>query len=161
VIGVLVIVGAVLLTRGGGGETDTATTAPLPSASGVPLQPTDEDSEAVINLARESIEVLPRGEWPTLYNDFTDEFRGRCSPEAFAQAGVDSATNLGADLQLLAFKFLQDVTFTGDTANGTIVAEVTGKYEYQVTIAFQREGGAWKIAPVANATGCSAFNVLS
>jgi len=157
VFGIAFILGAVLITRGGGDGDDDATTAPRPSASGVRLDPTDADSEAIINLARLSIEVLPRGEWPTLYDDFTAEFQQRCTPADFTQAGVDSGTNLGADLQLLAFKYIQDVTFTSDTATGTIVAEVQGKYEYQVTIAFQREEGSWRIAPVGGTTGCSAF----
>lgn len=162
VIGIVAIAGAVIATQGGNDDgTSQPTDAPLPSASGVLLGPSDADSEAIIALARRSIEVLPQGQWPSLYADFTAEFQARCPRASFDQAGVDTGVNLGEDLGLLAFKFVQDATFTGDTATATIVAEVKGKYEYQVIASFAREDGTWKIAPVAGTEGCSAFNVLS
>ena len=166
IVGIVAIVAAVVVTQNGGGEgtasvTATATETPLPSASGVRLEPTDADSEAIINLARKSIEVLPQGQWPSLYTDFVASFAQRCSIEAFTQAGIDSSTGLGDDLQLLGFKFIQDVTITGDTATGTIVGELRGKTEYQVDAAFAKENDAWKIAPVPDTEGCSAFTVLS
>jgi hypothetical protein len=161
VIGIAAIAAAVVFTQGGDDEAGPPTDVPLPSASGMRLEPRDADSEAIIALARRSIEVLPQGQWPSLYMDFTSEFRARCPQASFNQAGVDTGVNLGEDLALLAFKFVQDATFTGDRADATIVAEVTGKYEYQVIASFAREDGAWKIAPVAGTEGCSAFNVLS
>jgi hypothetical protein len=88
-------------------------------------------------------------------------FAARCSAAEFAQAGVDSAANLGEDLQLLGYKYMQDVTVAGDNATGTIVGEVRGKSEYQVSAAFAREDGVWKIAPVPDTTGCAAFTVVS
>lgn len=164
--GIVAIVAAVVVTQGGDNEgasgvTATATEAPLPSASGVRLEPTDADSEAIINLARRSIEVLPQGQWPSLYTDFVASFTQRCSVEEFTQAGIDSSNGLGEDLQLLGFKYIQDVTIAGDTATGTIVGELRGKTEYQVDAAFAKEDGVWKIAPVPDTEGCSAFTVLS
>jgi hypothetical protein len=163
-VGAIAIVLAVVFTQGGGddgGEVAQPTNQPLPSASGVPLEPTDPDSEAIIALSRKSIEVLPQGQWPSLYEDFTEGFQSRCPKESFDQAGVDTGVNLGADLALLAFKFVQDASFTEDSGVATIVAEVTGKYEYQVNAGFKKEDGVWKLAPVANTSGCSAFTVLS
>lgn len=163
-IGAIAIVLAVILTQGGddngGGEVTQPTGQPLPSASGVPLEPTDADSEAIIALSRKSIEVLPQRQWPSLYEDFTKGFQSRCPKEAFDQAGVDTETNLGADIDLLAFKFVQDAALTEESGVATIVAEVTGKYEYQVNAGFRKEDGVWKLAPVANTEGCSAFTVL-
>ena len=167
-LGIAAIVAAVVLTQDNERDagpvvsvTATPTLAPLPSASGVQLQPTDADSEAIIALARKSIEVLPQGQWPSLYTDFVAAFAQRCSLEEFTQVGIDSAAAQGEDLQLLGFKFIQDVTITGDTATGTIVGEVRGKTEYQVEAAFAKENGVWKITPVSNTEGCSAFSVFS
>lgn len=166
IVGIVAIVAAVVVTQNGGDKetasvTATVTEAPIPSASGVRLEPTDGDSEAIINLARRSIEVLPQGQWPSLYTDFVASFTQRCSVEEFTQAGIDSSAGLGEDLQLLGFKFIQDVTITSDTATGTIVGELRGKTEYQVDAAFAKENGVWKIAPVPDTEGCSAFTVLS
>lgn len=166
IVGIVAIVAAVVVTQGGddegaSGVTATVTEAPLPSASGVRLEPTDADSEAIINLARRSIEVLPQGQWPSLYTDFVASFTQRCSVEEFTQAGIDSSADLSEDLQLLGFKYIQDVTITGDAAAGTIVGELRGKTEYQVDAAFAKEDGVWKIAPVPDTEGCSAFTVLS
>ena len=166
VAGALAIVAAVLITSAGGGSSDSsstpvATSTPGPSASGVPFNPTDADGQAIIALASKSIEVLPANQWPSLYTDFVASFQQRCSASDFAAAGVDAQTNLGTDLPLLAFKAMQDVTITGDTASGTIVGELTGISEYQVSAAFAKEGGVWKISPAPDSTGCNAFTVIS
>lgn len=165
IAGITAIVAAVVLTQNNSGDTDnvavTTTQAPIPSANGVAFEPTEEDGQAIVALARRSIEVLPQGQWPSLYDDFVTSFAARCSAAEFAQAGVDSAANLGADLQLLGYKYMQDVTVAGDTATGTIVGEVRGKSEYQVSAAFAREDGVWKITPVPDTTGCAAFTVIS
>jgi hypothetical protein len=164
--GAFAIIAAVAITSGGGGDGSVssntpAATQPAVSPSGVPFVPADADGEAIVALARKSIEVLPQGQWPSLYTDFVAEFQARCTPETFAQAGVDSATNLGADLPLLAYKAMQDVTITGDTAQGTIIGQVTGKSEYLVSAYFAKENGVWKIAPAPDTQGCEAFSVLS
>lgn len=166
VIGIVAIVLAVVVTQGGGSDGNgatgaTATGTPPPSASGVILQPDNFDSQSIIDLARRSIEVLPQGQWPSLYDDFTAAFQARCTAEQFAQAGIDSSNQLGSDLALLGFKHIQDVVFSGDTATGIIVGELKGKSEYQVESAFAKEGGVWKIAPVKDTAGCSAFSVRS
>jgi hypothetical protein len=165
VAGVTAIVAAVVLTQNGGDDTDNVAVAtmqaPIPSANGLAFEPTEEAGQAIVALARRSIEVLPQGQWPSLYDDFVASFEARCSAAEFAQAGVDSAANLGEDLQLLGYKYMQDVTVAGDTATGTIVGEVRGKSEYQVSAAFARENGVWKIAPVPDTAGCAAFTVIS
>jgi hypothetical protein len=35
-----------------------------------------------------------------------------------------------------------------------------GQSEYQTQAVFQKENGAWKIAPVPNSEGCAAFGRL-
>jgi hypothetical protein len=134
---------------------------PAPSASGIPFSPTDADGQAIEALARKSIEVLPKLEWPSLYTDFVAEFQQRCSSPDFARAGVEAGINLGSNLALLAYKSMQDVTITDDTAQGTIIGQVTGLTEYQVAASFARENGVWKIAPTQDSTGCQAFSVIS
>ena len=44
------------------------------------------------------------------------------------------------------------------TATATIVGEITGETEYRVRAAFQKVDDAWKLAPAANTSGCSAFD---
>ncbi len=119
------------------------------------------DEEAIQSLARRSIEVLPAGQWPSLYDSFSGEFQQRCSREQFEQVGEDSATQLGENLRLLRFKRTEGVTIEGQTAQAVIVGEIVGQGEYQVGAAFQKEDGVWKIAPVPNSEGCAAFNSLS
>jgi hypothetical protein len=74
--------------------------------------------------------------------------------------GEDSATQLGEDLRLLRFKRTEGVTIEGLTAQAVIVGEIVGQSEYQIQAAFQKENGAWKIAPVPNSEGCAAFDRL-
>jgi hypothetical protein len=168
------VIGVVLLatmggnSEGGDGSAGAVTAAPasqtatlVPVATGVIFSPQDADDEALVNLAQKSIDILPLNEWPTLYTDFTQEFRDRCALADFEQAGKDGAEALGADLPLLAFKQLQDVQINGDTATGVIVGEIKGKSEYSVTVAYQRVDGVWKLAPAPGTSGCSAFNRLS
>ncbi len=54
-------------------------------------QGTTDGRQAIESLARRSIEVLPAGQWPSLYDSFTSEFQQRCPREEFDQAGMDSA----------------------------------------------------------------------
>lgn len=172
--GVVVIVGGIILFAGGGSDDGdqgagaitgtpigSASVTAAPGATDVPFEPDNDDEEAIQELARKSIEVLPQGLWPSLYEDFTTEFRGRCSLSEFAQAGVEGAQALGDSLPLLGFKSMKNVTITGDTATGTIVGELRGQSEYEVQASFAREDGAWKLAPAPNTSGCSAFNRLS
>ena len=176
---VLLIVAIALLASGGTGEGGTAAggagaipPAGSPAASstgaatdtGAPTageQPSAADEEAIQTLARRSIEVLPAGRWPSLYDSYTSEFQQRCSREEFAQAGVDDAAKLGDSLTLLRFKRLESVTIEGSSAKVVIVGEFAGLSEYQTQAAFQKEGGGWKIAPAAGTQDCQAFQPLT
>ena len=116
------------------------------------------DQQAIEALARDSIEVLPRGEWPSLYESFTPEFQQRCPRPDFEAAGAQGAAEQGEKLPLLRFVRLEEVSILADTATATIVGEITGETEYRVRGAFQKVDGAWKLAPAANTSGCSAFD---
>lgn len=139
-------------TTGDGG----ATTSPVGAATDQE-EPAASDEEAIQRLARRSIEVLPAGQWPSLYDSFTSEFRQRCPREQFDQVGVDAAAQLGDDLRLLRFKRVESVTTEDSSAQAVIVGEIAGQSEYQIQAAFQREDGDWKIAPAPNTEGCAAF----
>jgi hypothetical protein len=141
----------------GGTTTSPADTAISPGATTDAVQPVASDEEAIQSLARRSIEVLPAGQWPSLYDSFTSEFQQRCSREGFDQAGEDAATQLGDDLRLLRFKRTESVTIEGSTAQAVIVGEIVGQDEYQIQATFLKEDGAWKIAPAPNTEGCEAF----
>jgi hypothetical protein len=139
-----------------------ATTSPgdvttSPGATTGVVQPATSDEEALQSLARRSIEVLPAGQWPSLYDSFTGEFQQRCSREEFNQAGEEAATQLGESLRLLRFKRTETVTIEGSSAQAVIVGEIVGQGEYQIRAAFQKENGGWKIAPVPDTQGCEAF----
>jgi hypothetical protein len=151
--GVLAILGAiVLLSSGGDGDTGSPTPSAAVSAA---------DRQAIEALARRSIEVLPAGEWPSLYEDFTTAFRDRCPRAEFDQAGVTAAQDLGGDLPSLAFRRLEELAVTGPAATAVIVGEVRGTSEYRIAAAFEVTEGAWKLAPAAGTEGCSAFNRIS
>ena len=135
---------AFLLLFSGGGGDDSPQTSP--------------DQQAIESLARDSIEVLPRGEWPSLYESFTPEFQQRCPRPDFEAAGAQGAAEQGEKLALLRFVRLEDVSILADTATATIVGEITGEAEYRIRGAFQKIDGAWKLAPAANTSGCSAFD---
>lgn len=154
-VGIAAAVGVILVFAGGDG--DSANPA---VATGSPFVPSDDDGQAIEDVARKSIDVLREGQWPTLYDDFTAEFQARCTPEEFAQVGVEAATAQAENLELLGFVAMEDVTITGDTAKGTIVGEVRGQFKYGIEAAFARVDGAWKIAPVAGTTGCAGFKNL-
>jgi hypothetical protein len=138
--GLIVVLIAFLVFSGGGDNSD----------------PPDE--LAIQSLAKESIEALARGEWPSLYDSFTPEFQQRCSRADFEAAGQTSAAEQGERLQRLRFVRLEDVSFQGDSASAVIVGEITGETEYRVLGAFQKVAGVWKVAPAANTSGCSAFD---
>ena len=142
-----------LVLRGGDG--DSAANA-VPS----PLTATTPDEIAVESLARQSVESLPRGEWPLLYDSFTPEFQQRCPRDQFVAAGEAGAQEQGDQLPLLRFVRLEDVVFEGEKAKGVIVGEITGQSEYRIGGAFQKTDGAWKLAPADATEGCQAFDRL-
>jgi hypothetical protein len=106
------------------------------------------------------VEALPDGEWPALYDDFTQEFRGRCSLSDFVAAGETDTAELGDLLQQISFRYLIDVDQSGDAASAVIVGALSND-DYTIETAYLRENSVWKIAPAPGTTGCSGFNRLS
>jgi hypothetical protein len=162
----LLLVGIALLAPGGTGDGGAASgdggaTVSPSSPTTAATQPAGSDEQAIQRLARRSIEVLPAGQWPSLYDSFTSEFQQRCPREQFERVGKDAAIQLGNDLRLLRFKRTESVTSEGSSAQAVIVAEIAGKSEYQIQAAFQKEDGDWKIAPAPNTQGCDAFGRLT
>jgi hypothetical protein len=168
---VLLFVAIALLASGGGGDGGAATgdaDAPVSEGGatdiGVPVdeeQPGASGEQEIQSLARRSIEALPAGQWPSLYDSYTSEFQGRCPRAEFDQVGLEAAAQLGDDLQLLRFKRVESVTVEGSIAQAIIVGEIAGQSEYQIQAAFQLEDGSWKIAPASGTAGCEAFSRLS
>ncbi len=169
---VLLFVAIALLASGGPGDGGAATADADPPVSeggasdtGAPtvveVQPGVSGEQQIQSLARRSIEALPAGQWPSLYDSYTSEFQGRCARAAFDQVGLDAAVQLGDDLQLLRFKRLESLTVEESTAQAIIVGEIAGQSEYQIQAAFQLEDGGWKIAPASDTAGCEAFTRLS
>jgi hypothetical protein len=163
--GVIAAVGFILVAIGAtGNDVPSAvevTITPAPgatTAAATSVRP--GDVEAITELSRLSIDLLPQGRWPELYDSFTPEFQARCSREEFTSAGQAGAAGLGADLPLLAFKDMQTVEVTGDTARVVIIGEIRGKSEYTVEAFFRREANGWKFVPAPNSTGCASFNRL-
>jgi len=120
--------------------------------------PSKADEQAIEALSRESIDSLPRGEWPSLYDSFTPEFQQRCPRAEFEAAGEAGAREQGDKLPLLRFVRVEDVAIQGETATATIVGEITGESEYKVRASFQKLEGTWKLAPAASLGGCAAFD---
>ncbi len=168
---VLLFVAIALLASGGTGDGGAAIgdpDAPVSeggaSDTGAPVdevQPGASGEQEIQSLARRSIEALPAGQWPSLYDSFTSVFRGRCPRAEFDQAGLEAAAQLGDDLRLLRFKRLESVTVEGSIAQAIIVGEIAGQSEYQIQAAFQLEDSSWKIAPASGTAGCEAFSRLS
>ncbi len=168
---VLLFVAIALLASGGTGDGGAATgdaDAPVSeggaSDTGAPVdevQPGASGEQEIQLLARRSIEALPAGQWPALYDSFTSEFQGRCPRAEFDQVGLEAVAQLGDDLKLLRFKRLEGVTVEGSIAQAIIVGEIAGQSEYQIQAAFQLEDGSWKIAPASGTAGCDAFSRLS
>ncbi len=119
------------------------------------------DEDEIESLARRSVEALPAGEWPSLYDSFTSDFQQRCPRLEFNQAGVDSARELGDDLQFIRFNRVENVAVEGENARAQIVGEIGGQpnSEYKLRALFRKEGGDWRISPVADSEGCEAFGL--
>lgn len=135
--------------------TPLAQSTPVPRPTADPEHTPGPDDDEIEALARKSIEVLPAGEWPSLYDDYTSEFHERCAREDFEQLGLGSALQVGMDLQDLRFVRLEDLVVEDGTAQAVIVGDLNG--EYEVFGAFQKEDGVWKIAPWPSTQGCFAF----
>ncbi len=115
------------------------------------------DEDSVESLARRSIEALPAGEWPSLYDSFTTEFQQRCPRLEFNRAGDDAASQLGSDLPFLRFVRLENLIIEGGNARAEIVGEIAGQPEYRSEAAFLQEDGEWKLASTPGTEGCEAF----
>ncbi len=142
-----------------------AVTALIVSGSGSDGQsagrPSAFDQQAIELLARRSVELLPQGEWPSLYDSFTAEFQQRCSRADFEQAGRDDAAKLGEDLFTIRYIRLEDLVVEGNKGRANIIGEVGGNTQYTIQASFQKiEDGTWRIAPAPGTQGCSAFNRL-
>lgn len=111
-VAVLAVGGLALLLSGGDGGQEAAT--PAATGTGRPtFSPANADEAAIQELARKSIEALPRNQWPSLYDDFVPEFQARCSREEFVQAGQAAAEEQGENLPRLGYVRLEDVSVTG------------------------------------------------
>ena len=113
------------------------------------------DEDEIESLAQRSVEVLPAGEWPFLYDSFTSEYQARCPRLEFNRAGVEAANQL--DLQSLRFLRVEALTVEESTALAVIVGEESQQGEYKVQAEFRKESGEWKLAPAAGTQGCEAF----
>lgn len=119
------------------------------------------DEKAIEELARRSIEVLPKGQWPSLYASFTPEYQERCPEQEFVEAGIAGAQAVGVNLPLLRFKHLENVSIESGAASAIIVGEVEGQSEYSLQGDFENVAGTWKIAPAPTAQGCEAFERIA
>jgi len=166
------VIAAVRSEGDGGGlaRQPLATPTAVPSSAAVPsptiassptAAPPSEALAEIEALARRSIEALPAGQWPALYDSFTSDFRQRCPRSEFEQAGVQGATDLGENLQRLRFKRLEEPAVEAASAQAVIVGEVTGQGEYSLKASFRQENDQWKIAPSEGTAGCQAFQRLS
>lgn len=117
----------------------------------------DGDRDEIEALARRSVEALPAGEWPLLYDSFTTDFHERCSNDEFVQAGLESAANLGDDLPFLTFSRIEDVAIQEANARAVIVGQAPSTGEFRVLALFKQEDGQWKLAPASGTEGCQAF----
>jgi len=78
----------------------------------------------------------------------------------FIDAGEADAANLGGSLQQIRFKYLIDVSQSGDTASAIIVGALSDD-EYTIETGYERVSDVWQIAPPPGTAGCSGFNRLS
>lgn len=169
-VAVLLILTGVLLFGGGGGSSSPAPTgAPSGSAASAAVavtatpvfSPSTAAELAIEALARRTIEALPQGQWPALYDSFTAQFQQRCSRDQFVAAGVEGARQQGSNLPSLRFQRLQSASVQGQSATAVVVGEVAGGVEYSIQESFALENGVWKIAAAPNTQGCEAFGRLS
>jgi hypothetical protein len=159
----LTLVMVFLISSGGDGDDDSGGSvagSDVPAtATGAAFMAEDEAGAAILELGRRSVEALPNGQWPGLYDSFTQEFRDRCPREEFEAAGETDAEAQGDRLQQIAFVKMLNVVFSGDTATAVIVGAV-GSEEYTIGTGYALEDGEWKIAPPPDTSGCNGFTRL-
>lgn len=152
----IIVVGAVFLFTGG--DSPEETPAPSDAVLAIPVTP---DEIALEALARRMIESLPSGQWPDLYPEFTDAYHQRCSFEEFTTVGEESAVEQGPNLARIRYVGVESFDVTETTARLIIVAELIDRLQYNTGADFEKVDGVWRIAPVADTTGCEAFDRLS
>ena len=159
----IIVVGAVFFLSDGsddGGPAETPA-ASASAASSVLTAPITPDEIALEALARRMIEALPNLEWPSLYPEFTDDFRQRCSLEEFTAVGEAATEEQGANLTLIRYLGVESFNVSEPTARLTIVGEIIGRSQYTTGADFEKVDGVWRITPVADTSGCEAFDRLS
>jgi hypothetical protein len=165
----IIAVGILLLTSNSndgedrnGGDADATDTALTDGSTPIPVaSPATDEEIALESIAQRLIDWLPQGKWPELYDDFTNEFKERCSREAFAETGELSAREQGAQLQLIRYAGVQDFGIEGTTATLIIVGQIGETSQYTIRADFEKSGDVWLISPVPGSTGCEAFSRLS
>jgi hypothetical protein len=155
-VGIAILV-VVVASLGGGDNSEDVTTEQTVFP---PFSPDTPDGAAIVELARSSIEVLPRGEWPSLYDSFTSEYQQRCPRDEFVAAGEAGAQEQGTNLPLLRFVNLEQVSIESDNATAVVVGEIQGLQQYKLKSAFRKVDGSWKISPTEGTSGCNAFDRL-
>jgi hypothetical protein len=155
-VGIAILV-VVVASLGGGDNSEDVTTEQTVFP---PFSPDTPDGAAIVELARSSIEVLPRGEWPSLYDSFTSEYQQRCPRDEFVAAGEAGAQEQGTNLPLLRFVNLEQVSIESDNATAVVVGEIQGLQQYKLKSAFRKVDGSWKISPTEGTSGCNAFGRL-
>lgn len=165
-VGVAIIVVGILLLAGGGGGDDPAAengdqTFPDGSTPIAVVEPSTDDEIALERLAERLIELLPAGQWPALYEDFTDEFKARCSRDAFIESGNLSAQEQGGQLTLIQYAGVENYSVQETTATLVVVGQIGVTGQYTVRADFEKVDGTWKISPVPDSSDCDAFSRLS
>ena len=166
-VGVAIIVVGILLLAGGGGDGDGLAADngdqvfPDGSTPIAVVEPSTDDEIALERLAQRLIELLPGGQWPALYEDFTDEFKARCSRDAFIESGNLSAQEQSEQLTLIQYAGVEDYSVQETTATLVVVGQVGVLSQYTVRADFEKVDGTWKISPVPDSSDCDAFSRLS
>ena len=153
-----IVVGAVFFF---GNSSDDGGPAETPATSSVLTPPITPDEIALEALARRTIEALPNLEWPSLYPEFTDDYQQRCSLEEFTAAGEAAAEEQGANLTLIRYVGVRSFNVSEPTAKLIVVGEIIDRSQYTTGADFEKVDGVWRIAPVADTSGCEAFDRLS
>ena len=159
----IIVVGAVffLSDSGDDGSPEETPAASASATSSVLTAPVTPDEIALEALARRMIEALPNLEWPSLYPEFTDDYRQRCSLEEFTAVGEAATEEQGANLTLIRYVGVESFNVSEPTARLTIVGEIIGRSQYTTGADFEKVDRVWRIAPVADTSGCEAFDRLA
>lgn len=160
--GVAIIIAGILLLAGGDDDEGGTPEPTLLTGTPVPVvEPGTPDEEELAEVARRTIESLPSGTWPLLYDEFTEEFQERCSREEFAEVGEQAAEEQGEQLRLIRFMGVNQFNVEEAEARLIIVGRIGELGEYTIGADFVKVDGEWRITPVEQTEGCQAFDRLS